>query len=279
VTGVQTCALPIFCRGLSVTQPAAHAIDGRGDLRYGLLMARKAAKKAPRKGSPRTSAPRKATGRSTAGKTSHPTPARAAEIARRLRAEYPDAHCMLDHQDPFQLLVATILAAQCTDERVNMVTPALFARFPTPAAMAVADPAELEGLVRSTGFFHNKAKNIKGASEALVTRFPDRFPDTMEKLLTLPGVGRKTANVILGTCFDTPAIIVDTHVRRVAQRLGLAASSDPDEIERELQALLPERGWTAASNALTFHGRRCCGARNPDHERCPVRALCDSRDI
>jgi endonuclease-3 len=207
------------------------------------------------------------------------TLAKAAEIARRLRAEYPDAHCMLDHENPFQLLVATILAAQCTDERVNMVTPTLFARFPTPAAMAVADRGELEGLVRSTGFFHNKAKSIRGASEALATRFPGRFPDTMEDLLTLPGVGRKTANVILGTCFDRPAIIVDTHVRRVAQRLGLAASSDPDEIERELQALLPETGWTAASNALTFHGRRCCAARNPDHERCPVRALCDSRDI
>jgi endonuclease-3 len=186
---------------------------------------------------------------------------------------------MLDHENPFQLLVATILAAQCTDERVNMVTPALFARFPTPAVMAAADQAELEELVRSTGFFRNKAKSVKGASEALATRFSDRFPDTMEQLLTLPGVGRKTANVILGTCFEKPAIIVDTHVRRVSQRLGLATTDDPDEIERELQALLPEAGWTAASHALTFHGRRCCAARNPDHERCPVRALCDSRDI
>ena len=186
---------------------------------------------------------------------------------------------MLDHKDPFQLLVATILAAQCTDERVNMVTPALFGRFPTPAAMARADIEELETLVRSTGFFHNKAKSILGASESLARNFPDRFPDNMEELLTLPGVGRKTANVILGTCFDRPAIIVDTHVRRVAQRLGLASSEDPDEIERELQALIPRKDWTAFSNAVTFHGRRCCIARKPDHEGCAVRALCDSRDI
>ncbi len=211
--------------------------------------------------------------------TSDVLSARAVEIIRKLTAEYPDARCMLDHADPFQLLVATILAAQCTDERVNMVTPALFTRFPTPAAMAAADTSELEELIRSTGFFHNKAKSIKGASEALVARFPGRFPDTMEELVTLPGVGRKTANVILGTCFGTPSIIVDTHVRRVSQRLGLASSDDPDEIETELQGLLPRPVWTTASHSLTFHGRRCCAARKPDHERCPVRALCDSRDI
>jgi endonuclease-3 len=145
--------------------------------------------------------------------------------------------------------------------------------------MAAAGIDELEGLIKSTGFFHNKAKNIKGAAAALDTRFPTRFPDTMEELLTLPGVGRKTANVILGTCFDTPAIIVDTHVRRLAQRLGLAASEDPDTIEEEMRAVLPEDHWTRASNALTFHGRRCCAARSPAHERCPVRSLCDSRDI
>ncbi len=186
---------------------------------------------------------------------------------------------MLDHANPFQLLVATILAAQCTDERVNMVTPGLFARFPTPEAMAAADQSELESIIRSTGFFHNKAKSIRGASAALSERFSGRFPDSMEELTALPGVGRKTANVVLGTCFHRPAIIVDTHVRRVAQRLGLVASDDPDEIERELQGVLPEPTWTAASHALTFHGRRCCSARKPDHERCPVRRLCPSRDI
>jgi endonuclease-3 len=205
--------------------------------------------------------------------------ARAAKIARALAEEYPDAHCMLDHKGPFELLVATILAAQCTDERVNMVTPTLFKRFPTPRAMASADIAELETLVKSTGFFHNKAKSIKGASEALVTRFPRGFPNTMEDLLTLPGVGRKTANVVLGTCFGAPAIVVDTHFRRVTQRLGLAESDNPDQIEDEVAVLLPREKWTGFSHAVTFHGRKCCAARKPDHAKCPVAALCDSRDI
>jgi endonuclease-3 len=204
---------------------------------------------------------------------------RAKKIARLLIAEYPDARCMLDHGDPFQLLVATILAAQCTDERVNMVTPPLFARFPSPRAMARADIAELETLIRSTGFFHNKAKSIRGAAETLARNFPDRFPDRMEDLLTLPGVGRKTANVVLGTCFSVPSIVVDTHVRRVAQRLGLTSSEDPDVIEQELQAVIPERDWTAFSHAVTFHGRQCCAARKPDHQKCPARTLCNSRDI
>ena len=204
---------------------------------------------------------------------------RAREIARLLAAEYPDAHCMLDHRSPFELLVATILAAQCTDERVNMVTPELFHRFPTPAAMAAADIRELEALIRSTGFFHNKAKSIKGAATELDGRFREGFPRTIEALLTLPGVGRKTANVILGVCFDTPAIVVDTHFRRVTQRIGIARSDDPDEIEREVAALLPPDGWTGFSHAVTFHGRRCCAARKPDHARCPVAHLCDSRDI
>jgi endonuclease III len=204
---------------------------------------------------------------------------RARKIARGLVAAYPDAHCMLDHGSPFELLVATILAAQCTDERVNKVTPALFRRFPTPQSMAGADIDELEGLIRSTGFFHNKARSIKGAAQALAERFPGGFPKTMDELLTLPGVGRKTANVVLGTCFGAPAIVVDTHFRRVTQRLGLAQSDDPDEIERELGALLPTAEWTLFSHAVTFHGRRCCAARKPDHAQCPVASLCDSRDI
>ncbi len=186
---------------------------------------------------------------------------------------------MLDHRDPFQLLVATILAAQCTDERVNKVTPALFARFPTPASMAAARIDELEALVRSTGFYHNKAKNLKGAAAALVRNFPTHFPDRMADLLTLPGVGRKTSNVILGVCFAAPAIIVDTHVRRVVQRLGLVTDDDPDRIEAALGALLPDGAWTAFSHAVTFHGRRCCAARRPNHDACPVRALCDSRNL
>ena len=205
--------------------------------------------------------------------------ARARSISSVLGSTYPDAHCMLDHSGPFDLLVATILAAQCTDERVNKVTPALFKRFPTPAAMAAAEIDELEALIRSTGFYHNKAKSIKGASEKLCSKFPGVFPGTMDELLTLPGVGRKTANVVLGTCFDTPAIIVDTHFRRVTQRLGLVESNDPDEIEREMTALLPPEEWTGFSHSVTFHGRMCCAARKPDHARCPVADLCDSRDI
>ncbi len=204
---------------------------------------------------------------------------RARAIARLLAREYPDAHCMLDHKGPFELVVATILAAQCTDERVNMVTPELFHRFPTPAAMAAADIRELENLIRSTGFFHNKAKSIKGAAQELDARFRGGFPRTMEELLTLPGVGRKTANVVLGTCFDQPAIVVDTHFRRVTQRLGIAKSDNPDEIEREVCALLPPQSWTRVSHAVTFHGRKCCAARKPDHARCPVAHLCDSKDI
>ena len=200
--------------------------------------------------------------------------ARARRIARRLIDEYPDAHCMLDHADAFQLLVATILAAQCTDERVNMVTPALFRRFPSPRELASAEISEIEELVRSTGFFHAKASSLKAAAETLVREFPGGVPSTMEELLRLPGVGRKTANVVLGTCFAAPAIIVDTHVRRVAQRLGLSGSADPDRIEEELCALLPAAEWTAFSHALTFHGRQVCAARKPRHDACVVRRLC-----
>jgi len=201
---------------------------------------------------------------------------RAHRIADLLAREYPDARCALDHRGPFELLIATILAAQCTDERVNAVTPALFERFPEAAAMAAADPAELESLVRSTGFFRAKAKSIRGAAETLARRYAGRFPSTMEDMLTLPGVGRKTANVVLGTCFGQPAIIVDTHVRRVSRRLDLASSDDPDEIERQLQALLPPERWTAFSHQLTFHGRRRCHARTPDCDRCPLAPLCPS---
>jgi endonuclease-3 len=227
-------------------------------------------------GSRRAGRPEKPAG---SGESAGARKIRAKEIARKLGAAYPDARCMLDHSSPFELLVATILAAQCTDERVNKVTPALFRRFPTPRAMAAADIAELEALIRPTGFFHNKARSIKGASEALASRFPGKFPDAMDDLLMLPGVGRKTANVVLGTCFGAAAIVVDTHFRRVTQRLGLAKSDDPDEIERELAALLPPQEWTGFSHSVTFHGRKCCAARKPDHANCPVADLCDSRDI
>jgi endonuclease-3 len=204
---------------------------------------------------------------------------RARRIAALLEEEYPDARCALDHRGPFELLVATILAAQCTDERVNQVTPALFARFPDARAMAAADPAELESLVRSTGFYRAKAKSLRDAAVALARQFADGFPSRMEDLLTLPGVGRKTANVVLGTCFGEPAIIVDTHVRRVSQRLGLATSEDPDEIEHQIQDLLPAEAWTDFSHRLTFHGRRRCHARKPDCGPCILSGVCPSRTV
>lgn len=203
---------------------------------------------------------------------------RARDIARILAQTYPDARCMLDHKGPFQLLVATILAAQCTDERVNQVTPRLFGRFPDPVAMSEAPIDELEALVRSTGFFRNKAKSIKAASQVIVQEMGGVFPQSMEGLLTLPGVGRKTANVVLGTCFGEPAIIVDTHLRRVVQRLGLVDSDDPDTIEEQLKVLLPKADWTGFSHSVTFHGRRCCAARSPKCASCPVSDLCEYED-
>ena len=204
---------------------------------------------------------------------------RARRISRLLIKEYPDARCMLNHSGPFELLVATILAAQCTDERVNSVTPELFGRFSDARSLSGAEVEEIERLIRSTGFFRAKARSIKAASSVLQREFSSSFPERMEDLLKLPGVGRKTANVILGTCFGQPAIIVDTHVRRVAQRLGLVSGSDPDEIEKEICALLPKASWTKFSHAVTFHGRKCCSARKPAHDRCPVRGLCPSRSI
>jgi endonuclease-3 len=199
---------------------------------------------------------------------------RTGKIAELLGREYPDARCMLDHGNPFELLIATILAAQCTDERVNSVTPALFRRYPDPAAMAGADIGELEELVRSTGFFHSKAKSIRGASEALASKNPGGFPRTIEELVVIPGVGRKTANVVLGTCFGLPAIIVDTHFHRVARRLGLTRAEVPDAIEAELQRLLPPEKWTRFSHGVTFHGRRRCKAKKPDCPACSLSSLC-----
>ena len=201
--------------------------------------------------------------------------ARAAKIAEILARTYPDARCLLNYESPFQLLISTILAAQCTDERVNMVAPALYARFPDPASMGAADIPALEDLVRSTGFFHSKAKSIKGASAELARRFPEGFPRTMDQLVTLPGVGRKTANVVLGNCFGEPAIIVDTHVSRVAaDRLALAEPGPPERIESDLKELLPREVWTRFSHTVGFHGRKCCTARNPACPGCPIRDLC-----
>ena len=199
---------------------------------------------------------------------------RAAEVLTALSCAYPQAGVHLAFRDAFQLLAATILSAQCTDERVNQVTPELFARFPDAARLAEAGQAELEELVRSTGFYRNKARSLQGMARALVERFGVRVPETLEELITIPGVGRKTANVLLGACFGQPAVVVDTHLKRVTARLGLAFEQDPDRIEAELRALVPEAEQTRFSWVVGEHGRRVCAARKPRCPECPVRTLC-----
>jgi endonuclease-3 len=191
-----------------------------------------------------------------------------------LKRLYPDADCELNHKSALELLVATILSAQCTDQRVNIVTPALFAKYETAADYAAARPAVLEKLIHSTGFFRNKAKAIIGLGRALVERHGGTVPDTMDELVKLPGVGRKTANVVLSVWFNRPAIPVDTHVTRLVARLGLTKESDPVKIEMALQKILPERDWSFVSTALIWHGRRICIARNPRCGECALRPVC-----
>jgi len=200
--------------------------------------------------------------------------ARALRIVGLLARSYPDAACALQHRSPFELLVATILSAQCTDKKVNQVTPALFARFPTPKAMAAADPAELERLIQPTGFFRQKAKSILSASQDLEAQFGGRVPGTLEELVTLHGVGRKTANVVLGSAFDVPGLTVDTHMIRINRRLGLTRQTDPEKIERDLMQLVPKTEWTPYSHRVIHHGRVCCDARRPRCEACPLREEC-----
>lgn len=203
------------------------------------------------------------------------TPAKAKKIVTILEQTYPDSCVTLDFKNPFQLLIATILAAQCTDERVNQVTKGLFKRYPTPKSFADADSAELEEAIRSTGFYRNKAKSLIGCSKKLVEEFGGQVPQTMNELITLSGVWRKTANIVLGNAFGiTEGIAVDTHVTRVANRLGLAASDKPDEIEQQLCRIIPKEKWTHLTHLLVFHGRRICMARKPDCPHCPVRHLC-----
>jgi endonuclease-3 len=206
-----------------------------------------------------------------------PEQERLTAILRGLDCLYPEADCELHRDNPFQLLCATILSAQCTDERVNQVTPLLFAQFPTPAAMAMAPPPALEELIHSTGFFRNKAKNIIGASRAIVERHGGQVPRTMAELCELPGVARKTANVVLGTAFGlAEGIVVDTHVQRLAQRLALTRSSTPEKIEQDLMTIIPREWWIQFSHHVIWHGRRCCFARRPDCEHCPLVPHCPS---
>ncbi|MEE8411866.1 MAG: endonuclease III [Acidobacteriota bacterium] len=200
--------------------------------------------------------------------------ARAERLIRGLRELYPDADCALQHKSALQLLVATILSAQCTDERVNRVTPKLFAKYKDAQAYANADPDELEELIRTTGFFRNKTRSILGLGRSLVERYGSEVPRQMTDLVKLPGVGRKTANVLRGTWFGLAGITVDTHVKRLSGRMELTCETDPVKIEFELQEMFPEKDWTFTSHALIWHGRRVCNARRPECDRCTLRPDC-----
>jgi endonuclease-3 len=218
-------------------------------------------------------------GRKPAGKTAESRLAlvrRARRINRELAELYPYAHPELDFQDPYQLLVATVLSAQTTDLRVNQTTPALFAKYPTPEDLAAADPEELEQLIRPTGTFRMKAKALLGLSAAVRDRHDGKVPGRLQDLVALPGVGRKTANVVLGNAFGVPGITVDTHFGRLARRLGWTTSDDPEKIEQEVGALFPKSEWTMLSHRLIFHGRRICHSRKPACGACPIAPLCPS---
>ena len=204
---------------------------------------------------------------------------RARRVDRALAVRYPDARCELDFTSPFELLVATVLSAQTTDVRVNLTTPILFAAYPDPAALAAANPEDVEEILRPTGFFRAKTASVMGLSRELVERFHGEVPARLKDLVTLPGVGRKTANVVLGNAFGIPGITTDTHVMRLSRRLGYTTSEDPVVVEQELGALLPRKDWTMASHRLIFHGRRTCFARKPACGACPVASMCPSAGI
>jgi len=232
-------------------------------------MAKQSTKKQPGKKTVRRKAPAKAAQATKADK------ARARRILAKLEELYPDAETALNYSNPFELLVATILSAQCTDERVNMTTPALFKKYPTPEKMAEAKQADLETLIKSTGFYRNKAKSIRGAAQRIVEDFGGEVPQTMDELLTLPGVARKTANVVLGNAFDIDVgVVVDTHVKRLSHRLGFTEHTNPDKIEQDLMAQFPQEKWTELAHLLIFHGRAVCQARKPDCENCALLRSC-----
>ncbi len=229
-----------------------------------------AKKAAPKKAAQKKATTKKATPKKPAKKIVD----RAAEILKRLKVLYPVAICELDHESPFQLLAATILSAQCTDARVNMVTPALFAEYPTAQAMSVADISRVEELVRSTGFYQTKAKNLIGMATAVMNRYGGEVPREIEELVTLPGVGRKTANVLRSVVFDLPGLAVDTHVGRLSRRLGLTVEEDPVKVEYELNALFPPEEWGGFSLRLILHGRRVCDAKKPACHLCELNDIC-----
>jgi endonuclease III len=206
-------------------------------------------------------------------------PERIAAILKGLDEAYPDAVCALTHRTPWELLVATILSAQCTDVRVNMVTPELFRRFPTPATMAKASLPELEGLIRTTGFFRNKAKSIQGAAKKITEQFGGKVPQTLAELITIPGAARKTANVVLGVSYGkAEGVVVDTHVFRISRRLGLTKSETAEKVEQDLMKVLPQDRWISFSHQVIYHGRQVCIARNPKCDQCNLEPLCKSKD-
>ena len=209
-----------------------------------------------------------------------PTPAYVTEVIARLRRAHPDAHCALDYETPLQLLAAVILSAQCTDERVNLTTPALFARYPTAEALAAADPAELEAIVRPTGFYRNKARFLRQAAARLLAEYGGEVPPQMDALLSLPGVARKTANVVRGEIYGlADGITVDTHVKRLSARLGLTVETDPVKVERDLMAVIPRESWIEIAHLLIWHGRRVCTARKPNCPACPLNDICPSSSV
>ncbi len=204
---------------------------------------------------------------------------RALTIIKQLKSDYPDLECALDFSDPLQCTISTILSAQCTDARVNLVTPALFKKYPTVQAFADVAQETLEADIRSTGFFRNKAKSIRNCCRAILDRHDGRVPDTMEELVKLEGVGRKTANCVLGNAYGQPAVMVDTHVKRLTFRMGLTDQKNPDKIEFELKALLPEPEWLIGSHALIHHGRQVCKARKPACSGCSLGSICPKRGV
>jgi endonuclease-3 len=206
--------------------------------------------------------------------------ARVTTLIKKLKKVYPDAHCALIHRNAYELLVATILSAQCTDEKVNQVTPAVFEKYPGVKELSAANLPELEQMIRPTGFFKNKAKSIRGASEKIVQLYSGEVPRTMEELIELPGVGRKTANVVLGNAFQIPTgVVVDTHVARLSYRLGLTNQKDPVKIEQDLQRLVPKDDWIMFSHLLIFHGRQICKAVRPQCEKCFLNKDCPKRGV
>ena len=200
---------------------------------------------------------------------------KAAAIIGVLDRLYPEAGCSLDYTDPLQLMISTQLAAQCTDARVNMVTPGLFSKYPTVHDFAAADILELEQEIRSTGFYHNKAKNIINACKMIISDFGGRVPTNLEDMLKLPGVGRKTANLVLADCFGIPGVVVDTHCARLSNRIGLSSNEDPVKIEYDLMEALPKESWSRFCHQLVYHGRAVCNARKPECDRCEIRKFCD----